>query len=284
MGRILLSGFLLSSALCTHAQASLDSVAPLTRYIHQSWQSSQGLPQNSVLSIAQTPDGYLWLGTEEGLVRFDGVRFTVFDKHSTVGLQNNQILALLSDHHQNLWIGTNGGGLSRFSNGTFTAYTSREGLSSNSILCLYEDSAGAVWIGTDGGGLIRFENGKFHVFSKADGLPDNSVFGISGDKQGNLWIGTHKGLTKLADGKFVICNAADALGTDYIRSTYVDRHGSVWVGTSGDGLYHITPSGTTRFTTKDGLASNAIFLREVQRVPSRRYSSRKGSLGHFRRS
>lgn len=259
MARILLSGPLLFSGLCSHAQASLDSVAPLTRYIHQSWQSSQGLPQNSVLSIAQTPDGYLWLGTEEGLVRFDGVRFTVFDKHSTVGLQNNQILALLSDHHQNLWIGTNGGGLSRFSNGTFTAYTSREGLSSNSILCLYEDSAGAVWIGTDGGGLIRFENGKFHVFSKADGLPDNSVFGISGDKHGNLWIGTHKGLTKLSDGKFVICSAADALGTDYIRSTYVDRHGSVWVGTSGDGLYHITPTGTTRFTTKDGLASNAIF-------------------------
>lgn len=258
IGHILLASSLLLSALCSHAHASLDPGAPLTRYIHQSWQTAQGLPQNSVLSIAQTPDGYLWIGTEEGLVRFDGVRFTVFDKHSTPILQNNQILALLSDRHQNLWIGTNGGGLSRFSNGTFTTYTSHDGLSSDSILCLHEDRAGAIWIGTDGGGLVRFENGKFHAFTKADGLPDNSVFAVSEDAHGNLWIGTHGGLSTLSGGKFLKYKAAHALATDYIRATYVDRHGSVWVGTNGDGLYLITPSGTTRFSTKDGLASNAI--------------------------
>jgi signal transduction histidine kinase/ligand-binding sensor domain-containing protein len=259
IGWIFLPAFLLLSALSSQAQTSLDSVRPITEYIHQVWQSAQGLPQNSVLSIAQTPDGYLWLGTEEGLVRFDGVRFTVFDKHSTSGLQNNQILALLVDHRHNLWIGTNGGGLSRFSNGKFTAYTSRDGLSNNSILSLYEDKAGAIWIGTDGGGLVRFENGRFHVFTKADGLPDNAVFSISGDGHGVLWIGTHAGLSKFSGGKFVICRAADALATDYIRSTHVDRHGSVWVGTNGDGVYRITPSGTTRFSTKDGLPSNGIF-------------------------
>jgi signal transduction histidine kinase/ligand-binding sensor domain-containing protein len=267
--RILVPALLLFAvAAWCHAQSSLDPVAPLTQYIHQSWQSAQGLPQNSVLSIAQTPDGYLWLGTEEGLVRFDGVRFTLFDKHSNVGLQNNQILALLLDHRHNLWIGTNGGGLSRFSDGTFTAYTSRDGLSNSSILCLYEDRAGAIWIGTDGGGLIRFKDGKFHIFRKADGLPDNAVFAISGDEHGNLWIGTHGGLSKFSDGKFATYNAAHALGVDYIRSTYVDRHGSVWVGTNGDGLYRIEPSGTTRFSMKDGLASNAIFSMYEDRAGS----------------
>jgi signal transduction histidine kinase/ligand-binding sensor domain-containing protein len=186
------------------------------------------------------------------------VRFTVFDKHSTPGLQNNQILALLVDHRHNLWIGTNGGGLSRFSNGTFTSYTSRDGLSNNSILSLYEDNAGAIWIGTDGGGLFRLKNGKFDVFTKADGLPDNAVFSISGDEHGTLWIGTHAGLSKLSGNTFVSCREAAALATDYIRSTHVDRHGFVWVGTNSDGLYRIAPSGTTRLSTKDGLASNAI--------------------------
>ncbi|MGI8958414.1 MAG: two-component regulator propeller domain-containing protein [Bryobacteraceae bacterium] len=259
IGWILLPGFLLLSALRSQAQPNLDSVRPITEYIHQVWQSAQGLPQNSVLSVAQTPDGYLWLGTEEGLVRFDGVRFTVFDKHSTPGLQNNQILALLVDRRENLWIGTNGGGLSRFRNGKFTAYTSSNGLSNNSILSLYEDKTGAIWIGTDGGGLVRFENGKFHVFTKADGLSDNSVFSISGDEHGTLWIGTHAGLSRFSRGKFVTCGAGGALATDYIRATHVDRHGSVWVGTNGDGVYRITPTGTTRFSTKDGLASNGIF-------------------------
>jgi signal transduction histidine kinase/ligand-binding sensor domain-containing protein len=268
IGRILLSALLFAWAFSSYAQATLDAVVPLTQYTHQSWQTGQGLPQNSVLSIAQTPDGYLWLGTEEGLVQFDGVRFTIFDKHSNVGLQNNQILALLVDHDHNLWIGTNGGGLSRFNNGTFTTFTAHNGLSNNSILCLYEDRAGAIWIGTDGGGLIRFQNGKFHVFRKADGLPDNTVFAVSGDEHGNLWIGTHAGLSRFSVGKFVTCRSADALATDYIRSTYVDRHGSVWVGTNGDGLYRIAPSGTTRFSTKDGLASNAIFSTYEDRAGS----------------
>ncbi len=245
------------ASLCSQA-ASVEAVTPISQYIHQSWQSAQGLPQNSVLSIAQTPDGYLWLGTEEGLVRFDGVRFTVFDKHSTPGLRHNQIIALLVDHRGVLWIGTNGGGVSCFEHGRFTAYTSRDGLSNDSILSLYEDKAGVIWIGTDGGGLVRFQNGTFHVFTKADGLPDNAIFSISGDQNGTLWIGTHAGLSQFSDGKFSICRSVGALATDYIRSTHVDRLGSIWVGTN-DGLYRISNGSGMRFTTQDGLASDAIF-------------------------
>ncbi len=256
--RTLVLGLVAVSGMWAQLASAPDPTKPITEYIHQSWQSGQGLPQNSVLSIAQTPDGYLWLGTEEGLVRFDGVRFTVFDKHSTPGLLHNQIIALLVDHRGDLWIGTNGGGLSRFSKGNFTAYTSRNGLSNDSILSLFEDKAGVLWVGTDGGGLVRLENGKFHVFSKADGLPDNAVFSISGDDHGSLWIGTHAGLSQFKAGRFVICRAADVLATDYIRSTHVDRQGSIWIGTN-DGLYRITHAGATRFTTLNGLASNAIF-------------------------
>ncbi|MGA8026029.1 MAG: two-component regulator propeller domain-containing protein [Bryobacteraceae bacterium] len=241
-----------------YAEASLDPDKPIGQYIHQAWQVAQGLPQNSVLSIAQTPDGYLWLGTEEGLARFDGVRFTIFDKH-TAGLRNNQIQVLLLDHKQNLWMGTNAGGLSCLSHGKFSAYTTHNGLTNNSILSLYEDKLGALWIGTDGGGLLRFQNGKFQVFTRADGLADNVVFSIAGDAYGTLWIGTHGGLSKFSDGKFTTLAEKNVLGTSYIHATYVDRHGTVWVGTNGDGLYRLSSTGITRFTTRDGLTSNTIF-------------------------
>src|SRR5581483_1865667 len=79
------------------AKPALDPGRPISQYVRQSWQSAQGLPQNSVFALAQTPNGYIWVGTEEGLVRFDGLRFTLFDKNNS-GLPNNMVLALLVDH------------------------------------------------------------------------------------------------------------------------------------------------------------------------------------------
>ncbi len=100
------------------ARASLDPHEAIRQYLHQSWQTAQGLPQNSVLSIAQTPDGYLWLGTEEGLVRFDGVHFTLFDKN-TASLKSNLVMTLLVDHQGDLWVGTYGGGIAQLHKGKF---------------------------------------------------------------------------------------------------------------------------------------------------------------------
>lgn len=232
------------------SRASLDPDKPLTQYIHRSWQAAQGLPQNSVLAIAQTADGYLWLGTEEGLARFDGVRFTVYDR-SSPGINNDEITTLFVDRHRNLWIGTAGGGLSRYDDGKFKAYSSRNGLSNNSIRALYEDRSGTLWIGTDGGGLLSLAHGKFHTFTQADGLADNAVFGIAGDRAGNLWIGTHGGLSRFSQGKFTNLHAADGLGSNFVRSVLVDSHDVLWIGTS-DGLCRRSPDGETRrYTTRD---------------------------------
>ncbi len=243
--------------MCPPARASLDPSRPIRQYIHQTWQTAQGLPQNSVLAIAQTPDGYLWLGTEEGLVRFDGVRFTIFDKHSS-GLQTNQVQVLYVDAKGNLWIGTNGGGLGCLSHGKFFVYDEANGFPNQPIHALYEDRQGSLWIGTDGGGVLRLENGKFRAFTTADGLADNAVFSISGDAEGALWIGTHHGLSKLSNGQFSTVGAKEGLTGDYIRSLVVGRHGVLWVGTN-DGLCRLTSQGVTRFTTADGLATNTIY-------------------------
>lgn len=262
------------------ARASLAPNIPLNKFFHQSWQTAQGLPQNSVLAIAQTPDGYLWLGTEEGLARFDGVRFTVFNKH-TPGLLNNLIDCLLVDRTGNLWIGTDGGGLSRFAAGKFTAYTSRDGLPNDSVLALYEDKDGTLWIGTDGGGLARFAGGHFKVFTKANGLPDNTVVSLSGDGAGNLWIGTHAGLAELSGGT-IRSPYAGELGDAYVRSVYAGQAGLVWAGTS-DGLWRISAHRVTKFTTRDGLTSNTIYQLYGDRAGTLWIGTGAGGLDRYTR-
>src|SRR6266498_3126016 len=101
---------------------ALDSRRDLSQFSHEVWLTENGLPQNTVHSIAQTRDGYIWIGTEEGLARFDGVRFIVFDKQNTPQLKSNYIRALLADRQGALWIGT-AEGLVCMLNGKFTIFT-----------------------------------------------------------------------------------------------------------------------------------------------------------------
>ena len=253
---LLAMGCLYSAA--PEARGALDPNLALTQYIHTVWQADAGLPENSVLSIAETPDGYLWLGTEEGLVRFDGVRFTTYTKHSAPGIRSNQILALLVDHEHTLWIGTRDGGLSCFRDGQLVAITSQPLLTNSSILSLHEDRHGSLWIGTDGYGLVELENGKFHTFTKADGLADNAVFSIASDAEGNIWIGTHNGLSRFAQGKFTTIQLKATPGASFIRSVYADAKGDVWAGTSGAGLCRLSRDGLRWYTQKDGLTDDTI--------------------------
>ena len=127
---------------------ALDPGKPLHQFIVQNWQTEQGLPQNSVLSMAQTEDGYLWIGTEEGLARFDGVRFVNFDANNTT-LGDNMVRALLVDHKGRLWIGTQSGGLATYKGGKFSAVAPPSDLPSLSVSALKETQSGAIWVGTD---------------------------------------------------------------------------------------------------------------------------------------
>ncbi|MBV9760001.1 MAG: hypothetical protein JO340_05510 [Acidobacteriaceae bacterium] len=245
--------------LARGAHAALDPNLAITQYVHTAWQSESGLPENSVLSIAETPDGYIWLGTEEGLVRFDGVRFTTYNEHSTPELRSSEVLALLVDSNKTLWIGTRDGGLSCFRNGQFAAINSQPQLSSGSILSLHEDRQGALWIGTDGDGLLEMKNGEFHAFTKKDGLPDDSVFSISSDVQGNVWIGTHNGLSRFAQGKFAAIDLKGAPGSNFIRSVFVGRKGTVWIGSDSGGLCRLGRDGPHWYTAKDGLTDETVW-------------------------
>ena len=104
------------------------------QYRFDNWTTENGLPQNSVLAITQTRDGYLWLATYNGLVRFDGVRFTVFDKNNTKAFSTSRISDLGEDATGALWIGTTEGGVLRYQNGVFTAFTREQGLPHNNVM------------------------------------------------------------------------------------------------------------------------------------------------------
>ncbi|MEJ7713543.1 MAG: two-component regulator propeller domain-containing protein [Pyrinomonadaceae bacterium] len=103
------------------------------------WTTDTGLPQNSVNAILQTHDGYLWFATLGGLVRYDGVRFTVFDKANSKGIKSNRLTALFEDRAGDLWFGTEDSGLTRYRDGTFTTYTTSEGMPGNWVRAIESD-------------------------------------------------------------------------------------------------------------------------------------------------
>ena len=137
-GRRAFSPAILSSILifAVAGLAGAQSVDEATDWVIDSWQTDAGLPHNSVTAVLQTWEGYLWVGTSNGLARFDGLRFTIFRSADTPGLRSNRILCLYEDAYGALWIGTDGGGLACYHSGHFTALGSEEGLSSDTVLCL----------------------------------------------------------------------------------------------------------------------------------------------------
>lgn len=239
--------------------AALNPTKSLTQYVQDAWTAENGLPQSSVLAIAQTPDGYLWLGTEEGLVRFDGVRFVTFNKRNVPALQSNEIRALLVDHGGALWIGAGGGDLAVYRDGAFRAFTQKDGLPGDSVEALYEDHDHDIWIATDGGGVGCFRHGRFSVYGSKQGLSNPAVFSFAEDDAGGLWVGTHGGVSKLVNGRFIDLPISNSLRNADVRSIRHDGHNGMWLGTYGSGLLHVTPSGLKTYTTANALPDNHIF-------------------------
>lgn len=198
---------------------------------HASWQTEQGLPQNTVQALLQTRDGYLWLGTKEGLARFDGLRFVIFDKRNTPQLPHNQIRSLYEDRAGHLWISTPGG-LVQYRQGRFTAFTTQNGLTSDNVWAVYEDRAGSLWIATPNG-LNRFHNGQFTAFTTREGLSHNSIETLLEDADGALWVGTLDGLTRFKDGVFTRYNVAEGLAGATVKTLWLDVQQRLWIGTTG---------------------------------------------------
>ncbi len=220
---------------------AFDPGRPLAQATLDSWEAGQGLPQNTVQAIAQTPEGYLWIGTQEGLARFDGVQFTLFDRRTTPELVANSVVSLLADQDGTLWIGTNGGGLLRMQEGRFESLGPAEGLTGLKIQALARDGRGSLWVGTEDEGLFRLDGGRFRrVGPGGDDPATSAIRALCVDRAGIVWVGTPGGgATRMEDGGARTFTAREGLPNDSVVALAPHPGGGVWVGTAGGGLARI---------------------------------------------
>jgi diguanylate cyclase (GGDEF)-like protein len=234
---------------------ALDPRKAITQYTLDNWQAENGLPQNTVMSIAQSRDGYLWLGTEEGLVRFDGVQFTVFNPSNTGFLTHPRVRAVYADHRGDIWIGTLGGGLSLLRDGQ-GAPGPADDKASDQVYFFHEDAQGDLWVGA-GQGLHRLHAGKWQVYTDAAALLDKDVVCMWEDADGTLWLGTSQGLTRFQNGRFTAFGKRDGLSNLSVHAVVRDRAGNLWVGTEGGLAQMMAHSGAPRFKMHNGPAGSS---------------------------
>jgi ligand-binding sensor domain-containing protein/serine phosphatase RsbU (regulator of sigma subunit) len=232
------SAFALIAVTCWGVDAhALDPAKSPSQYVSHLWQQSdEGLPQNFVPAIAQTRDGYLWLATQEGIVRFDGARFVIFSAGTIPEIGSNDVDALAADAEGGLWIGTRGGGLTHYGGGTFTRYTTKDGLAHDVVLTVKVARDGTVWIGTRGGGVSSFKGGRFATLHEKDGLANDTVTALTEAPDGAMWFGTDGGGVSrydVATAHFTTVKAG--LSDPSVSALYADADGTVWIGTL-DGL------------------------------------------------
>jgi signal transduction histidine kinase/streptogramin lyase len=241
---------LLLLALACSLASALDPRKSLSQYSRTVWTQELGLPQDTIHAIAQTTDGYLWLGTDEGLARYDGYDFAVFNNVNS-DIPANSITALAATPDGSLWIGTSSG-LARFKDSRFRVFTAADGLPDRQILRLAVDSSGALWI-VAGVSLRRFQDGKFTNFPPGPQMPVTPVRAVCEDRHHNLWIAGYAGVVKLSGGKSTQVVPARFLDGNVIQAILADSHGRLWVGGS-TGLLEVSPTGAVRrYSAADGL-------------------------------
>ena len=281
--------------LCVATTAAASSDAG-TRYIVSTWTEKDGLPSSQIRAIVQTGDGFLWLATSAGVVRFDGVTFT----SNIAGVPEGESAVICAARDGGLWIGLGNGRLTHLSRGRVETFGPDPIVSGSVLTQMVEDARGRVWVGGRSG-LLRFSQGHWRRMTAEDGFAAGTVTSLYVNRAGELLVGL------IAPGVLILKPGADRFESipssprvhgidedasgaiwvaDHVRGfrllrgtpsaplptvgpeqTYGfrvahDHTGALWVATQGDGLLRVagsrTSSGITRFTTRDGLAHNVI--------------------------
>lgn len=198
-------------------------------YSRRVWQSSDGLPEDYAQALAQTADGYLWVGTSGGLVRFDGTHFTVFNHENEPAFRDDSVYCLYTSKDRTLWIGSEGGGLIRYREGAFRAYGVAQGLSNGFVRVIFEDRQRNLWVGTDAG-LFRMQHESLVRIDGKGDVPRVAVHSIWQDREGRLLMGG-SGLLILDGNKSTYYHSSEDLADNSIRTIRETRDGAVWIGT-----------------------------------------------------
>lgn len=237
---------------------AVDPATPLADLSTQAWVLENGLPQNTVPALAQTPDGFVWAGTEAGLARFDGSGFLVFDRHSAPALPAGDIHCLLASSDDSLWVGTSQG-LARLKNGTVSILTTRDGLPANDVRALHLDAHGQVIVSTAGGaaaiqGLraVPVSSDKFEAPQSASSV----IFSVA-MADGRTASATRSTVRIVQNGAGLRLSVGRDLPGDRIQALLADREGSLWIGTN-EGLARVAGRKVQLFPPDEPLASASV--------------------------
>jgi ligand-binding sensor domain-containing protein/signal transduction histidine kinase len=279
----------LNARLC--AQRTASSSAPEFEYTRTLWRVAEGLPEDTVQALAESPDGRMWIGTTGGLVRFDG---SAMEPQALNSVFANSIFCLTTSRDGSLWAGTEGGGLLRFQDGRLRVFTERDGLTDGFVRAVYEDSEQRLWVGTDGG-LFVLEGARLRRVDDGRFLQPLAVHSITEDRQhrvwiggsrlisinpngsteehplrgrysenrvkrilqtadGTIWVGTVGGLQRLQGGRFELVAGIDAT----VRTMLQTSDGRLWIGTIGKGVWTLRGTSLMHLSTPGLLPSDTI--------------------------
>ncbi len=283
---------------CSSSAFALDPALDVSQYAHDAWKIDNGFTNSVINAIAQTPDGYLWLGTELGLYRFDGRKSVQWHPPAGQNLPSNWIFSLLAARDGTLWIGTYEG-LASWKDGKLTQYSQ---LAGRYIYQILEDREGVVWASAPSitiGKLCAIRNSAVQC-SGDDGILGRGAFGMYEDGKGNLWVGVKDGvwrwkpgppkfyplggelngihsfgedsdgtllvgwkgtINRFVDGKtqtYPLQGSTRQLQTGTIKSIIRDRQGGMWIGTIDRGLVHVHNGKADTFTASDGLSGQIV--------------------------
>jgi len=214
--------------LATATAAAGEAPRSAGSFSIEPWTNEKGLPENSVVAMTQTRDGYLWVGTLSGLARFDGIQFTVFDEVNTPGLGSSRIVSLFEDSEGTLWIGTDSAGIYRAREGELSRF---EGLgdagSGGRVMSICEDSLGAVWLCTAEGELARHYKGTVDVWRAG---PWNSFRTVIAEPAGQVWVGKGAGLSAVPPEAVVSKRKLPEVSSESLRVDFLlaSRGGGHW--------------------------------------------------------
>ena len=260
------------------------------QYVRRSWTVEQGLPHGTIRGFAQTGDGYLWLATYEGLVRFNGEKFRILDKTSSPAVLSNSIVTLARTPDDTLWLWTLAG-LMRYRGGRFETVAMPGGPDIVNALAVSRDGAvwvgtahgrllrivndkpaavalpmptkpitalatqgDAIWIGTSGG-LARLRGGKVDQWTTANGLSSDTIVALGAEVDGGLLVGTAAGLDRIAGDR---ATRVDGMPADQVTALRRDRDGNLWIGTYSKGLFRMSARGLSSYGLADGLLNPTV--------------------------
>ena len=218
------------ASLCLSVACCADGPKPLSQYQHEEWGSERGFPGGSINVIAQTPDGYLWIGTQKGLVRFDGSNFRLFSQIGTNSSSIAAVLGLLADGQGNLWVRLSGSTLLRYRNGKFEDFSNSFEIPEIAITRMSAAKDGNAVFATVLNGIVTHENGSFKTVARPPELPDFIVTSMALAPDGAHWLGTRDlGLYELRDGKISV--RPDILLERKINALLSAGVSQLWIGT-----------------------------------------------------